>query len=264
MQPSSPTHPIPPARGPLLRRLTPPGGDGRQQRGLDPGRTLLGLAVLTVGVLYVLDALNVLDAGNAIDRWWPVAVIALGVSQIAISLIPGRRGSIVGPVVVTGAGVLLLLATTNVLEGDAWSYVWPVVIVGVGVTILLGRTRVGPPAGVAADDVVTATGIFSGPDVRTTSQQFRHASLTAVFGGVTLDLRDARLDPEGASVTATVVFGGIDILVPRGWRVTMRSTPVFGGMKDKTEPGAVLAADAPTLRVDGLALFGDVEVKHHK
>ena len=210
-------------------------------------------------MLYALDSLSVLDAGSAIDRWWPVAVIGLGISQI-----PGRRGSIIGPVVVIGAGVLLLLATTNVLQGDAWSYVWPVVIVGIGVTILLGRTRVGAPAGAAADDVVTATGIFSGPDVRTTSQRFRHASLTAVFGGVTLDLRDARLDPAGAAVTATVAFGGIHILVPRGWRITMRSTPIFGGMKDKTERGAELAADAPTLRVDGLALFGDVEVKHHK
>jgi hypothetical protein len=39
--------------------------------------------------------------------------------------------------------------------------------------------------------------------------------LTAIFGGITLDLRDARPAPEGASINATVAFGGIDILCRR-------------------------------------------------
>lgn len=52
-----------------------------------------------------------------------------------------------------------------------------------------------------------------------------------MFGGITLDLCGARLDPAGATITAT--FGGIDIIVPRGWRIAMKGTPIFGGIEVK-------------------------------
>jgi hypothetical protein len=39
----------------------------------------------------------------------------------------------------------------------------------------------------------------------------RGAELTAVLGGVTLDLRNALPAPEGATVTATAVFGGLEL-----------------------------------------------------
>ena len=248
MQPTPSSSPVPPAHG--HRHFG-------EHRALDPGRTLLGMVVLAVGVLYLLDTLNVLDAGEVIGRWWPVALIAAGLLQLA-----ERRGSLVGPLIVVGVGTLLLLDTTNVVEGDTWNYVWPIVLVGIGGAILLGRPRANVPAGAAAEDTVTATGVFGEPKVRTVSQQFKHASLTALFGGVTLDLRDALPDPSGATITATVAFGGINVLVPRGWRIVMSSTPVFGGVADKTEPVGALPPDAPTLRVNGLALFGGIEIKH--
>ena len=86
--------------------------------------------------------------------------------------------------------------------------------------------------------------------------------LTAIFGGITLDLRDARPAPEGASINATAAFGGIDILVPKGWRISVRSTPIFGGLDDRTDRSQPLAADAPTLHVDAVSIFGGVALKH--
>jgi len=68
-----------------------------------------------------------------------------------------------------------------------------------------------------------------------TTQYLQGAWLTAVFGGVTPDLRGARPAPEGASVNATVAFGGVDILVPKGWHISVRSTPIFGGVEIKHE-----------------------------
>jgi predicted membrane protein len=252
MQPVS-THPAPQPQGQRSHSSL------RSLHDLDPGRTVLGLAVVAIGVLYVLDNLGVLDAGSAIHRWWPLVIIAVGVSQLVT-----RSGSNVGPVVVIGIGSLLLLATTDALGEDAWSYVWPVALIGFGALVVLGRYGRARPAGAAPDEVVTATGIFGGQNVQTTSQCFKHASLTAVFGGVTLDLRDARLDPAGATITATAAFGGMDILVPHGWRIVTKTMPIFGGIGDKTETDGIPPAAAPTLVIDGLALFGGIEIKHQK
>lgn len=90
------------------------------------------------------------------------------------------------------------------------------------------------------------------------------AWLTAIFGGITLYLRDAVPAPDGASVNATSAFGGIELLVPRGWRVSVRCVLIFGGVEDKTDRAQPAADDAPALHVDAVCVFGGVEIKHDK
>ncbi len=224
------------------------------------GRILLGLVVVALGVLFLLDSADVLDAGTAIDHWWPVAIIALGALQLMQA-----AGATLNAWLLIVAGGVLLLFTTGTVEGDVWNYIWPLAIIAVGLALLTRwRGAATAPVDAAGDDALTATGIFGGPTVATGSQRFHSASLTAIFGGVTLDLRGARPAPEGAVVTATAAFGGIDILVPRGWNITTSGTPLFGGVDDKTDHAADTPADAPTLHVDALALFGGVDIKHDK
>jgi hypothetical protein len=226
---------------------------------LDLGRLLLGLTVVALGALFLLDSAGVLDAGRAIDRWWPALIVAAGLFTLA-----ERPPSIVRGAVLTGAGLLLLLFTTDVLQDDAWSYIWPGLLILAGLVIVArwsGRTI---PEGADAEDVVRATAVFGGPKLVSTAQHFRGAWLTALFGGISLDLRDAHPAPEGASVNATVAFGGIEILVPKGWRISVRSTPIFGGLDDKTDHAETPAPDAPALHVDAVAVFGGVDIKHEK
>lgn len=224
------------------------------------GRILLGMVVVALGVLFLLDSADVLDAGTTIDHWWPVAIVALG----ALQLVQGA-GAVLNAWLLVAAGGVLLLFTTGTVEGDVWNYIWPLAIIAVGLSLLTRwRGTATAPAGATGDDTLTATGIFGGPTVATGSQRFHSASLTAIFGGVTLDLRSASPAPEGAVVTATAAFGGIDILVPRGWNITTSGTPLFGGVEDKTDHTAEIPADAPQLHIDALALFGGVDVKHEK
>lgn len=225
----------------------------------DYGRILLGLVVLTLGVLFLLDSADVLDAGKAISHYWPTVIIAMALFQFA----EGTHGW-VGPSIFLIAGSLLLLVTSDVVSGDVWSYVWPIAIIAGGI-LIIGRWRTSTrPAQAHADDMIVADGIFGGPTVASASQNFRAASLTAVFGGVTLDLRNARPAPEGAAINATAIFGGIELLVPQGWRIAVKATPIFGGVDDKTVHDPDPGPDAPTLVIDGLTLFGGIEVKHNK
>ena len=232
----------------------------RQRPAANIGRVLLGLVVISVGVLFLLDSADVLSAGEAIGHWWPVAVVALGLLQLA-----QRPSSLTGPLLLIVAGGVLLLFTTEAVQGNAWDYIWPLAVIAAGTMILRHWRGAGTlPADIDRDDTIVATGIFGGPSVASASQRFHSASLTAIFGGVTLDLRHATPAPDGATITATAAFGGIDILVPRGWRITTSSTPLFAGVEDKTDTSSELAEDAPTLHVDALALFGGIEIKHSK
>lgn len=225
----------------------------------DFGRLLVGLIVVTLGVLFLLDSAEVLDAGRAIDRWWPVAIVAAGVLTLAERPRATTRGAIL-----TGGGALLLLFTTDVLGDDAWNYVWPVVLILVGLAIVARWRGRALPRGVVGDDVVNGTAVFGGSELASADQALRGGALTAVFGGITIDLRGARPAPEGAAINATAVFGGIDVLVPRGWRITVRSLPIFGGLDDKTDHSAPLPADAPSLHIDAVSIFGGISLKHEK
>jgi predicted membrane protein len=232
-----------------------PAGD---QRVLDLGRLLLGGIVVALGILFLLDAADVLNADRAIDHWWPLVILAAGLLTLA-----ERPASIVRGIILTGIGVVLLLFTTDLLEENAWDYVWPALLVLLGLLIIArwhGRTIVGADG----DDVIRSTAFFGGPKLSSTSQSFRGAWLTAIFGGITLDLRNAALAPEGASINATAACGGIDILVPEGWQISVRSTPIFGGLDDKTDHTRTLPPDAPTLHVDALTVLGGVDIKHKK
>jgi Cell wall-active antibiotics response 4TMS YvqF/Domain of unknown function (DUF5668) len=222
-----------------------------------PGRILLGLGLVTVGVLFLLDQAGTIDAGDVIGDWWPTIIIAIGLVQLA-----ERPRAPVGPLIVVGVGAVLLLTQLDVVGGDVWRFVWPVALVLVGLAFLLRRP--GPrPAGGRQEDLVRSTAFFGGTEIVSTSQRFQGGSATAIFGGVTLDLRQARLDPDGATVVVAALFGGVDIIVPRGWRVESKGTPIFGGFDNKTDTPPE-GNKAPALTVDMSVLFGGAEIKHDK
>lgn len=67
-----------------------------------------------------------------------------------------------------------------------------------------------------------------------------------------LDLRDATLAPEGATLQVRAVFGGGQILVPAEWKVvsTVRG---MGGLQD-IRAAKGYAADAPELVIEGILI----------
>jgi hypothetical protein len=89
--------------------------------------------------------------------------------------------------------------------------------------------------------------------------RFRGGRLIAWFGGAIVDLRQATLDPAGASIDARAAWGGANIVVPPGWRVRMTTRALFGGGGNNVSDQS-LPPDAPTLDVRGLALYGGISV----
>ena len=101
------------------------------------------------------------------------------------------------------------------------------------------------------------TAVFSGQDIRHTVGDFSGATMFALFGGLTIDLREARIQ-DGSLIDATAIFGGIDIRVPKGVNVIVKATPLFGGVDDKSiDPKD---PHAPTVTIRCLAAFGGVDI----
>jgi len=212
-------------------------------------RLVIGLAVMLAGLVMALDSLGLVD-GSAVFRFWPLALIAVGVAKL---MSPARQGSTALLWIVAGTGFLLVTLGRMSAGG-----VWALLIFAFGAHIAWRALR---PAGVpkdpsAAIDIIQFMG---GTKTIVTTADFKGGQATAVMGGCEIDLRSASM-PEGRSaVLDTFAFwGGIEIKVPDDWEVVSRGNAVLGGFVNNARP---LPGSKKRLVVTGLAIMGGVEVK---
>jgi hypothetical protein len=112
--------------------------------------------------------------------------------------------------------------------------------------------------GDAESDELALVAIFDGIDLESHASAFRGGSMFAWFGGISVDLRRAELSSSGARLDVHALNGGIAIRIPEGWRVQSNMRVVGGGVDIRAPE--LDQADAPTLTLDGFAVFGGVAV----
>ncbi|HUP33792.1 MAG TPA: LiaF domain-containing protein [Gaiellaceae bacterium] len=117
--------------------------------------------------------------------------------------------------------------------------------------------RVLPSSGDELSDEVALVAIFDGVELESRASGFRGGSMLAWFGGVAVDLREASLAP-GAHLSVHSFFGGVAIRVPSGWRIESSLHALAGGVEVRSSEPDDPAA--PTLTVEGLAVFGGIAV----
>jgi hypothetical protein len=214
------------------------------------GRLFFGLLIVAVGTVLLLDNAGVLDAGEIFGTWWPAVLVLAGILTFAAN---PRHWPVA--LIITGIGVAFLLSNLDIV--DIGNIVIPAAIILVGLLVIFGR---GLGSRTEAGDRVNSFNVFSGSEIASHSKQFQGGSISAVFGGAEVDLRDTVPAPD-AALDVFAAFGGVEVTVPEGWNVVTRGLPLFGGIDNATAKEAV-PADAPTLAVNATVLFGGLEIKH--
>jgi hypothetical protein len=83
-----------------------------------------------------------------------------------------------------------------------------------------------------------------------------------VLGGAELDFTDARFTAETTYITVFCLFGGVNIRVRDGMRTVSKAVCIFGGVDNRG--GTTTDPNAPLLVIEGLALFGGVDIRVKK
>lgn len=83
----------------------------------------------------------------------------------------------------------------------------------------------------------------------------------AFWGGSVIDLREARFESPVTVIRATAIMGGVQVLVPEGVRVEVSGLGIMGGFNESGSKPAG-RANAPLVRITGLAFWGGVLVRH--
>jgi predicted membrane protein len=223
---------------------------------------VIGGLIVVVGLAFLLDNLGIVRIYD-IWRYWPVVLVAYGISRVLESRSPA---SYVWGGLCALVGALLLLTELHVLpvSFDFFELFWPLLLIGFGASMLLRSMERrkyldGAPASTSPDLGLWV--IFSGSKRRIDAADFRGGEIVAIFGGVNLDLRHAAISGERAVIDVNALFGGVDIRIPDTWLVVMKGMGVFGAFEDKTAPPkADPSVKTPQLVITGAAVFGGVKV----
>jgi hypothetical protein len=87
--------------------------------------------------------------------------------------------------------------------------------------------------------------------------------VTALFGSVELDLREAILARRHIVIDANIVCGHVRLLIPEGVRVDVTSRMILSSrqLKIRTPPGA---PDGPVIEIGGTAVLGSIQARTPK
>jgi predicted membrane protein len=218
---------------------------------------IFGSILILIGIGLILGQAGIWNFWNVLLTWWPVFLIGFGLSHIV-----STRKSMTAGLIFTVIGLLLLASNLNIIT-SFWGVVWPVAIIMLGIWIIFSRKikkRVNNTLNKENDYLV----IFGGLHQNINNDDFQQATITTIFGGAEIDLREAIIKEDKAELDLTVVFGGIELYIPDDWEVRTSGTPILGALEDHTIQRSDPDEIVPILHITYTAILGGIEVKNGK
>jgi hypothetical protein len=221
---------------------------------------VIGLTIMSVGVVLLLDTLGIREVGSML-RYWPALIVLFGASIIAQAFKPADPSAPAGAR--RGGGVpcfFLFLLGVALFASNGFP--------GTETTRAAGR------AAATATGILHTASTKGGSDIRT-------GRVAAVMGKSSLDLRQVTLAPgEVMTVDVFVTMGNATIRIPDEWVVDATALPVMGAIEEDRVPRPAAEASkgelaeapdaapapapstgpAPRLRLRGFVMMGKVEV----
>ena len=211
---------------------------------------LWGVLFIVAGVGFVGNAFGLWNFELFFNGWWTLFIIIPAINGLVTD--EEKTGSIIWLII----GITLLLGCQDLISFDIlWKLTLPVILVFIGLSIMFNNN--GKKISKNTDDNEYCA-CFSGQTIKFDGKDFKGTKVNAIFGGITIDLTNAKVK-DGAVIDATAVFGGVTILIPEDLKVEIKSTSVFGGVSDKTKNKE--KKDKVTLYVNACSIFGGVDIK---
>jgi hypothetical protein len=184
-----------------------------------------------------------------INDYWPLILVGLGVLLVVRSLgpkAPVEDYTNMG----TSSGGSMPYGTTSSSSSSAG----PLGTSGPSASAASGSTS----NFAGGDEVVNAFAFMGGVRRNIVSPAFRRGNLTAIMGGVVLDMRQSQATGGETIVEVFAIWGGIEVKVPPDWQVVNEIAPIMGGVEDRslhTQP------IRHRLVLKGVVIMAGVEVK---
>jgi predicted membrane protein len=228
-------------------------------------RHVAGIILIILGVVFLLDELDIFYFGDIIRIYWPLLIVFYGLG----SLFDKSKSKVFSAIVLV-FGVIVQLNKLEYLNEGIMSYFLPSVLIIVGINMIFESEKNKKKVEINFDkadfdknatneNYISHTALFSGMELKVVNDDFVGARLNAIFGGIEIDLSNVKTNKKVIVIESNAVFGGIEITIPNDWNVKIEGTPFFGGFSMNHKRPVI--ENAPTVIFKGLALFGGVEIE---
>ena len=222
-------------------------------------RAFFGIVIAALGGVLLLRNLEIIKFDSWNVFWgtvWAAGLVLAGLTTIISSrkLLTRAWG-----LLLMAAGVSIGLNAYGIIDVSIWKLFWPVVLIAVGLMMVFSigsgrRKRYEKSTGDSGDNEKVA--IFYGEESRVKGD-YAGGSATAIFGGVDLDLRQAKIK-DGTVIDIFTLCGGVSLSLPDDVIVKNEVRGILGGSEDKTMPKS---SAKKTIILRGECVLGGLEIK---
>lgn len=224
----------------------------------DYTKYIIGFLLIFIGLILGLNTFGITNINLFFSGWWTLFIIIP--SLVGLINDKEKTSSLIFLII----GVWLFLAERDLIEYELLiKLLLPVILISIGLLLVF-------------KDVLSINGkeikkinannkesnnyiaVFGSQDLKFEDEKVENLDLKSLFGGIKLDLRDAKIEKD-IVINTLSVFGGIDIYVPDDVKVKVSSTPFFGGVEVKREKQS--SKKEITIYLNSVCIFGGVDVK---
>ena len=224
----------------------------------DYTKYIIGFLLIFIGLILGLNAFGITNINLFFSGWWTLFIIIP--SLVGLINDKEKTSSLIFLII----GVWLFLAERDLIEYELLiKLLLPVILISIGLLLVF-------------KDVLSINGkeikkinannkesnnyiaVFGSQNLKFEDEKVENLDLKSLFGGIKLDLRDAKIEKD-IVINTLSVFGGIDIYVPDDVKVKVSSTPFFGGVEVKRKKQS--SKKEITIYLNSVCIFGGVDVK---
>ena len=224
----------------------------------DYTKYIIGFLLIFIGLILGLNAFGITNINLFFSGWWTLFIIIP--SLVGLINDKEKTSSLIFLII----GVWLFLAERDLIEYELLiKLLLPVILISIGLLLVFKDVlsiNVKEIKKINANNKESNNyiAVFGSQDLKFEDEKVENLDLKSLFGGIKLDLRDARIEKD-IVINTLSVFGGIDIYVPDDVKVKVSSTPFFGGVEVKREKQS--SKKEITIYLNSVCIFGGVDVK---
>lgn len=225
-------------------------------------RIVVGVLLILAGIFLVMKNMGIFPGFiEDVIFSWPMLLVAIGI------VLTASRPDKTAGLIIMAVGAFFLIPVLFDHTFHIYHMFWPAIFIIIGVIFIVTRGRernFSHSKGISGNEYVDYVNIFGGGDRQVISDNFRGGKITCIFGGMELDLTKSKLAAGKNEIEVACVFGGVTVIVPDNWSVSIEVTPVLGGFSDsrKFRPERPVEPSGE-LVIRGAVVFGGGEIKSY-
>lgn len=233
---------------------------------------LIGILAIFVGFVIIGNRTDFIsDNLFRIIISWQALLIGLGIVNLSKS-----KHSFSGFVLII-IGTIFIIPKIIPIPGEYRYLVFPAVLIFIGILIVF-RSLIYPKSDFHqkfhrnfekskfdfSEDYVDEKCVFGSVNVNVTSKQFKGGKIETVFGGTKINFLNSELSQDTENVLdVDIVFGGLELIVPRNWNVVIKTASILGGFEEKGFTPSNEIDSSKKIVIVGRTIFGGGEIKRY-